>query len=540
MATPEDTLPIDDALRELHETLSLLASYGGECGAELARVEDLRERMAARVRLAPDVLVVALAGTTGAGKSSLYNALTGSTHATVGVRRPTTHSPAAAIMPEAATGAHTGQLLDWLEVADRFTVTKAPYPLGPVVLIDLPDIDSLSQSNRRTADRLLESVDVVLWVVDPEKYADSRLHQTYLAPRVAHGAVMDVVLNQLDRLSESDQQLATADLRQRLRNAGLASRVYPASVHTGAGLENLAENLRARAEAKLDQIARLNADAHALAVALSDSNPAPTGAPGDWKRRLAQFEEEVASTAGIGGFAAARGAEYKHALLRATAWPPLRVWHRSRRFPPSPELTTTYLPDPVARLSAGFTGPGAWQHTLRATAIHAADELRQKLRTITPTVPEAAPPRWTRVLGPAQWLGLLVLLAGLVVFGVEVGIRYFGVTLPPALEGVPAAPGYPALPPVPWSLVTAGLGVVLALLVGAVALAARAVAVRRHRRRVRSQITHQVRDLVEETVTGKLLMIIAAGQRYREALTNITRPAATRTSRKVRGTRKQP
>ena len=49
-------------------------------------------------------------------------------------------------------------------------------------------------------DRLVQLVDMMIWVVDPQKYADAALHDRYLRPLAQHADVMMIVLNQADRL----------------------------------------------------------------------------------------------------------------------------------------------------------------------------------------------------------------------------------------------------------------------------------------------------------------------------------------------------
>ena len=51
-------------------------------------------------------------------------------------------------------------------------------------------------SNRAEAERVLALVDLFVWVTDPQKYADARLHDDYVAALASHDAVMLVVLNQ--------------------------------------------------------------------------------------------------------------------------------------------------------------------------------------------------------------------------------------------------------------------------------------------------------------------------------------------------------
>jgi hypothetical protein len=81
----------------------------------LAETGELLERVGERRRLSLDHTVVALAGATGSGKSTLFNALTGLDLSETGVRRPTTAKPVAcAWQPERAAG-----LLDRLGIAPR-------------------------------------------------------------------------------------------------------------------------------------------------------------------------------------------------------------------------------------------------------------------------------------------------------------------------------------------------------------------------------------------------------------------------------------
>ena len=120
-----------------------------------------------RLGIAGEHTVVALAGATGSGKSSLFNALVGADVATIGARRPTTSRPTAGIWGDA----DASELLDWLGVQERHVVdTSAPgddgAATGPVrvevegslyglVLLDLPDFDSSELAHRREAERIL-------------------------------------------------------------------------------------------------------------------------------------------------------------------------------------------------------------------------------------------------------------------------------------------------------------------------------------------------------------------------------------------------
>ena len=102
----------------------------------------------------------------------------------VGVRRPTTATAGRALGRAAAE-----DLLDWLQVPRRHGWSRRPAGtdgLDGLVLLDLPDHDSTELSHRLQVDRLVQLVDVMVWVVDPQKYADAALHERYLRPLAEH------------------------------------------------------------------------------------------------------------------------------------------------------------------------------------------------------------------------------------------------------------------------------------------------------------------------------------------------------------------
>ena len=85
-------------------------------------------------------------------------------------RRPPSRSPGS----RARSGTTLAPLLEWLEVQE--TREHAPTGLGPVAILDLPDMDSVASEHRARVEALLPLVDAVAWVADPEKYADAVLH----------------------------------------------------------------------------------------------------------------------------------------------------------------------------------------------------------------------------------------------------------------------------------------------------------------------------------------------------------------------------
>ena len=183
------------------------------------------ERAAGRLRLSADHTVVAIAGATGSGKSSTFNALIGLDLAAVGVRRPTTSWATACVW--GTDGAD--ELLDWLGIPERHRVVRdsmldsgrADQQLEGVVLLDLPDHDSTEVSHHLEVDRLVRLTDLMVWVLDPQKYADAAVHDRYLTPMASHREVMVVVLNHIDTVPESGREAMVADIRRLLEQDGL-------------------------------------------------------------------------------------------------------------------------------------------------------------------------------------------------------------------------------------------------------------------------------------------------------------------------------
>ncbi|WP_327587707.1 YfjP family GTPase [Nonomuraea sp. NBC_00507] len=247
---------LDSRLAALLEAASLGEGRLAEQAVSSARA--VAERAGVRRSLSLDHTVAALAGATGSGKSSLYNALAGEDLAAVGVTRPTTSTAQAALWD----GQGSGPLLDWLEIPQRHAAASATTPdMSGLVLLDLPDHDSIRLSHRLEVDRLVEMVDLLVWVVDPQKYADAALHERYLRPLAGHRDVTVVVLNQVDRLPPQAVDRCVRDLRRLLDDDGLEGvPVLAVSARTGTGLAELRSLLADRVAHRRAWSARLAAD----------------------------------------------------------------------------------------------------------------------------------------------------------------------------------------------------------------------------------------------------------------------------------------
>lgn len=203
----------------------------------LAQARSVAERAADRLRFPQHFTTIALAGTTGSGKSSMFNAFTTIDRSPAGILRPTTSVPYACVWGSLW---QADELLDWLGVSSRRRFTReSPLDandeaaLRGMILLDLPDVDSVEPKHRIEVDRLLHLVDVVVWVCDPQKYADQLVHEGYLRQLAGQRSGLIVALNQTDKLLPAHLPTVGADLRQLLDEGGLADVPLVATSATG-------------------------------------------------------------------------------------------------------------------------------------------------------------------------------------------------------------------------------------------------------------------------------------------------------------------
>jgi GTP-binding protein EngB required for normal cell division len=514
------------ALREAVE-----AAEGRLDVPEVGRARSLLAKAGAREALG-DATVVALAGATGSGKSTLFNALSGEQVSTPGVRRPTTGVAHATVWGEGADG-----LLDWLEVPRRHR--HAPdRSLDGLVLLDLPDHDSVRLEHRLEVDRLVALVDVLVWVLDPQKYADAAVHQRYLAPLAGHAGVLLVVLNQVDRLDAEAARACLADLRGLLDREGLGDvPVLPVSATAGTGVDALRAELARRVSARRAATDRLTADVRGAAAALGAHcvDGAGGGARGDGvpdgdglgRRDRERLTSALADAAGVSAVTDAVERSTVRAGTAATGWPLVR-WTRKLRPDPLSRLHLgggrTSLPEPGAIARAGVSTavrsardaaevglPPAWRDDLRRTVAAAEERLPDELdRAVGATdvgVDPGAPrtPLWQRALGGLQWLLAAVALAGALwlLLLVVLGFFQLGDVLPlPRVQGVP----------LPTLLLVAGLlaGALLAVLARPF-VGARA---RRRARAARRRLEAGIAEVAVAELLGPMAEVRADARRF--------------------------
>jgi len=178
---------------------------------------DVASRVRERRGFLGETLVVALAGGTGSGKSSLLNAIAGRRIADTGVLRPTTEEALAWVPTDPEPG--LVDLLGRLDIDARYEQDALP----KLAIIDLPDHDSIVLQHHQIVERLLPEVDAVVWVFDPQKYRDPLIHEQYISQLLEYQDQFLFVLNQIDLLGQQDLSKLRSDLIRSLEEDGIAS-----------------------------------------------------------------------------------------------------------------------------------------------------------------------------------------------------------------------------------------------------------------------------------------------------------------------------
>ena len=244
-----------------------------------------------RLMLSSRHTVVSLAGGTGSGKSSLFNRLAGADFSTVGVTRPVTREAHACVWGVAGSG----PLLEWLSVPRRYRYARASalgsgeQSMNGLVLLDLPDHDSVMGHATDLVDQLVGRSDLIVWVLDPQKYADAAVHRRFLVPLAGHSEVVAVVLNQADLLSAGQIEDCVQDLRRLLDSENLPDvQILVTSAKTGAGIEELRKLLIEAVSARKAATARISADVDKIVARFEPYAAGELTAPGSQSVRTAR------------------------------------------------------------------------------------------------------------------------------------------------------------------------------------------------------------------------------------------------------------
>ena len=158
-------------------------SVGEHRARRRALLDQLDDYVLPRLANLEAPLLAVVGGSTGAGKSTLVNTLIGREVSRSGVIRPTTMSPVLVFNPAEQDWFADERILPGLartNVSSTGTgsIQLVPEPSLPrgLALLDAPDIDSVSQANRRLASQLLQAADLWLFVTSAARYALSLIH----------------------------------------------------------------------------------------------------------------------------------------------------------------------------------------------------------------------------------------------------------------------------------------------------------------------------------------------------------------------------
>ena len=397
---------LSDRLTALARMTQIGSTRSGHDGFDprlLREAEQLLDRAGERLRMSADHTVVVLAGGTGSGKSSLFNRLAGADFSPVGVTERRRYA--------------RSSVLDSGESS-----------LGGLLLLDLPDHDSVVARATGSVNRLVSLADLMVWVLDPQKYADAAVHSRYLMPMAGHSSVISLVLNQGDLLTPEQADDCVGDLRRLLETEGLHdTQVLVTSAVTGAGIDKLREALAETVSARRASTARISADVDAFAARFAPyAGPADVAGPGQYEEALVAA---FAQAAGVSGVGRALQSARELRAVDYVGWPVSSLADRVMRRDTVRKIRLGTLWEELRSVSAGPAGahkaeidnaitaladkvapglPAPWPATARAAARSQVDGIPAALgRAIADALPaeNSAAPWWRLV---AVWQGLLL------------------------------------------------------------------------------------------------------------------------------------
>lgn len=553
------------------------------------------ERLSQRRELSTEHTVIGFFGATGSGKSTLFNAIAGQNIALSAPTRPTTSTVQAAIWE--AEGSE--ELLDWLGIDKRvYPQTQAlaaeeasggavapnavtePAPglfnrirraaggrgemrtrTGGLILLDMPDFDSVTTTNRDLAARMMRYVDVFVWVVDPQKYADAVIHRDFMVPLAASGAQALCVLNQADKLAPAEVPAVLASLTRLLQAEGTEAHLLAApiavSARTGEGVDVLRDLLAQVAAAKSLSLQRTDAQLRATASQLrtyaGGEGAVLAGAyalEAEQKLVKACYTSSQAEQVLQAATASYRRAAGQHTGWILTRWmsrlkaDPLRRLHLGQQDEKknsskaeksagmlgsesenAPELVASSLPPLSAAQKAGMANAvrqyskqmaaridEPWKRSMKEAALSREAELpelleRDMMRIDYGLGRTRAP--WV-IFNILQWIALLSALVGVSWLTLISGMAYLQIQLPPA----PTPEGSPV--PLPTLLLL--LGILLGIASAGVGRLLTAMGSRYYARKLRGRLQTGVEKAVQSCVVAPVQLEAKRLNAYRKAL----------------------
>jgi GTP-binding protein EngB required for normal cell division len=411
----------------------------------LAAAEDLLIRAGQRLMLSSEHTVVALAGGTGSGKSSLFNRLAGADFSMVGVTRPVTSEAHACVWGVAGSG----PLLEWLRVPRRYRYARSSaldsgeQAMNGLVLLDMPDHDSVMGHATSLVDRLVGLSDLMIWVLDPQKYADAAVHRRFLLPLAGHSEVVAVVLNQSDVLTAAQIEDCVHDLRRLLDGENLHDvQVLVTSAATGAGIEELRKLLIETVSARRASAARISADVDKVVVQFRPYGEVGETGPGAAPDltmpapAAGQLAAHFARAAGVPAIGDSLRSARELRAMDYIGWPVSWLVERLRRRDPIRKIRLGKLWDELREVTTGPSGaqqaeidisltqladevapglPQPWSRTVRTAVRSQAEQIPAALGAeIGAALPaQASGERWWRLAAIGQGVLLGCALIGL-------------------------------------------------------------------------------------------------------------------------------
>jgi energy-coupling factor transporter ATP-binding protein EcfA2 len=492
--------------------------------------EAIVQRAAGRLRLSANHTVVGIAGATGSGKSSTFNALTELELSATGVRRPTTSWASACVW--GSDGA--AELLNWLGIPPRHQTTRDSMlstgrednSLQGVVLLDLPDHDSTEVSHHLEVNRLVQLADLLIWVLDPQKYADAAIHDRYLAPLSSHQDVTMVVLNHLDTVPTDRRAAMLDDVRRLLVADGMPKvPVMGISARQGWGIDELRSEIARRVAAKKATKLRMESDLKAAAQRMMDQSGSVQAGPVP-DQRVAELEDAFADAAGVPTVVHAVEEATRIRAQRATGWPvtawvsklkpdPLKRLHldlgsagkqltgvNRTSVPQATPVQRARVDAAVRELAEDVAGDLArpWAASVRRASVSNLDDFSDRLdRTLATTDLDAEKiPGWAGAVRFVQWVLIIIALTGGVWLAALAVMKYLDMPSPstPTLLGL-------AVPL--WMLVAgASLGVLLAFVCRLLVASTAKTRARTADRRLRDAISGVSDELVIAPIKAEL------------------------------------
>ena len=508
--------PLSKKRIDLSERLVALEELAGAAAGRIPSederaITELVQRSSDRLRLGSDLTVVALAGATGSGKSSLFNTLTGSELSQVGVKRPTTGVTHAAVWSEERDAT---ELLTLLQVQRRHHLIDAD--LEGLILLDLPDHDSTQVEHRLEVNRLAEIVDIFMWVLDPQKYADAALHEGYLRPLARYAEVTIVVLNQIDLLTPEERQRCEADVGRLLIEDGLKKvTLLGTSTRTGEGIPELRALIAQRVAAERAAVARASADLETLGARLENLCKGSVGSELS-RREGGELVSALSDAAGVRHVSQAVAAAHRRDASLNMGWPFTR-WLRRLRPDPLARLHLrnrstggkTSLPAPTqiqragvenairraARSAEGDHG-APWSRSLQTVAEQNIPQLETELDKAIARADLGVEkkPRWWSWVNGVQTILATLAIVGFAWLALLFALGWFQIPEPPT----------PEVRQIPWPTLLLFGGLLAGFLLSVITARLAAVGAARRKRKADQTLTAQVSAVASRLVQAPI------------------------------------